>query len=54
MFNFFVKTKFANIINIIAKNEIIPELTNHKLTENKLIKKFDNLINQNHLQKQQI
>ena len=54
-FSFFVKTKFANIINIMAKREIIPELTNHNLTLKKLIKKFDLLIkNFNEQQKQVI
>ena len=54
IFSLLVKTKFANIINIIAKKEIIPELTNHNLTINKLINNFDLLINNSELQKKQI
>ena len=54
LFSLFVKTKFANIVNIIAEKEIIPELTNHKLTKNKLIKKFDLLFRSNILQAKQI
>ena len=54
LFSLFVKTKFANIVNIIAEKEIIPELTNHKLTKNKLIKKFDLLFRSNILQEKQI
>ena len=55
LFSFFVKTKFANIINIMAKREIIPELTNHNLTCKKLINKFNLLItNFNEQQKQVI
>lgn len=53
-FSLFVKTKFANIINIIAKNEIIPELINHNLTKEKLVKNFDLLFNSRNLQEKQI
>ena len=54
LFSFLVKTKYANIINIISKKEIIPELTNHNLTSKKLIKKFDVLINNDKLQQLQV
>jgi len=53
-FSLFVKTKFANIINIIAKNEIIPELINHNLTKKRLVKNFDLLFNSKNLQEKQI
>ena len=54
LFSLFVKTKFANIINIIAKKEIVFELTNHNLTKKRLIKKFDLLFRSNILQEWQI
>ena len=53
-FSFFVKTKFANIVNIIAEKEIVPELTNHNLTKKKLIKKFDLLFKSDILQENQV
>ena len=54
LFSLLVKTKFANIVNIIAKKEIVPELTNHNLTKKSLIKKFDLLLKNNILQEKQI
>tara|TARA_Y100000590_G_scaffold470448_1_gene665069 strand:+ start:17307 stop:18434 length:1128 start_codon:yes stop_codon:yes gene_type:complete len=54
LFSFFVKTKFANIINIMAKKSIIPEITNHKLNISKLKFSFDSLIKNEKLQKLQI
>ncbi len=42
--SFFVKAKFANLINILQNNMIIPELTNSKLKKNIFIKKFNDLI----------
>lgn len=42
--SFFVKVKFANIINILENKMIIPELTNSKLSKNVFIKKFNNLL----------
>ena len=54
IFSFLVKVKFANLINIIANKEIIPELVNHKLNSKKLINKFDHLIINNTLLENQI
>ena len=54
LFSLLVKTKFANIVNIISKKEIVPELTNHNLTKKSLIKKFDLLLKNNILQEKQI
>lgn len=41
----FVKISFANIINIIEKEMVIPELTNSKLNKKIFVQKFDELIN---------
>ncbi len=52
MINFFiikmlVKVKFANIINIAAKHEIIPELLQSKCNGKKIFKEVDRLLNNN-------
>ena len=39
-----VKTKFANIINIAAKEEIIPELLQSNCNANNIFKKVDDFI----------
>ena len=54
IFSFLVNVKFANLINIIANKEIIPELVNHKLNSKKLINKFDHLIMNKTLMQNQI
>ena len=41
---FFVNVKYVNIINIIQKKMIIPELLNSKLNKKMFLKKFDELI----------
>ncbi len=41
----FVKVKNACLINIISKKSIIPEIINSNLTNKKLIKEFENLLN---------
>lgn len=41
----FVKVKYANIINIIENDMIIPEITNSSLNKNTFINGFKNLIN---------
>ena len=43
----FVKIPFANIINIIEREMVIPELTNSKLNKMIFVQKFDDLINNN-------
>ena len=50
MINFFiikmlVKVKFANIINIAAKEEIIPELLQSKCNPTNIYNKVDELLN---------
>ena len=40
-----VKTKFANIINIAAKEEIIPELLQSKCNSNNIFKIVSNYLN---------
>ena len=40
---FFVKVKYANIINIMADKMIIPEITNSKLNNNNFLKAFKKL-----------
>ena len=42
---YFIKVKFANLINIFANKMIIPELTNFNLTKKKFIDEFTLLIN---------
>ena len=54
IFKLLVKVKYANLINIMAKKEIIPEIINSKLTNNNLFECFNNLINSEINQKNQI
>ena len=42
---FFIKIKFANILNIINNSMIIPELTNSNLNKKKFLIKFIDLLN---------
>ena len=42
--SFFIKIKFANILNILENKMIIPEITNSNLKKNIFIKQFDNLL----------
>ena len=42
--NFFVKVKYANIINIMANNMIIPEIVNSKLNMIKFSELFKKLV----------
>ena len=46
----FVKVKYACIINIMAKDMIIPEITNSKLNETSILNGFKELYN-NYLNK---
>ncbi len=41
---FFIRIKFANILNILENKMIIPEITNSKLKKNIFIKQFNNLL----------
>jgi len=50
----FVKVRYANIINIIANDMIIPELTNSNLTKNKFIKCFIKLVTDSDSNKKQL
>ena len=52
----FIKVKFANILNIIDSQMIIPEITNFKLKKNIFLKLFDELMvgNKNKLQIKEI
>ena len=43
--NFFVYVKYANIINIMAENMIIPEITNSKLNKSAILINFKKLLN---------
>ncbi len=43
--SFFVKVRFASIINIFEKKMIIPELVNSKLNKNDFISNFNTLLN---------
>ena len=54
IFKFLVKVKYANLINIMAEKEIIPEIINNNLTNNNLFNCFENLINSEINQKNQI
>ena len=42
--HFFVYTKYANIINILAKDIIIPEITNSNLNKNTILEGFKKLL----------
>ena len=52
--SFFVKIRFANIINIIENKMIIPELVNSNLKKNIFIKQFNYLLNNSIEQTKQI
>ena len=41
---FFIRIKFANILNILENKMIIPEITNSNLKKNFFIKQFNNLL----------
>ena len=41
---FFIRIKFANILNILENKMIIPEITNSNLKKNIFIKQFNNLL----------
>ena len=43
--NFFVYVRYANIINIMAKDMIIPEITNSSLNKNSILINFKKLLN---------
>jgi lipid-A-disaccharide synthase len=47
----FVKTKFANILNIIAQKEIIPELIQEKCNSNEIYNKAKEFIDNEILRK---
>jgi lipid-A-disaccharide synthase len=42
--SFFIRIKFANILNILENKMIIPEITNSNLKKNVFIKQFNNLL----------
>ena len=44
MLRFFIRIKFANILNILENKMIIPEITNSNLKKNVFIKKFNKLL----------
>ncbi len=50
----FVKVKYANLINIISNQMIIPEVVNSKLNKKKLLDSFLNLLNNKKNQENQI
>ena len=50
----FVKVKYANLINIISNQMIIPEVVNSNLNEKKLLNIFLNLYNDKKKQETQI
>jgi len=59
MINFFivkmlVKVKFANIINIAANEEIIPELLQSDCNSTNMYNTVDKLLNDNHALKSQL
>jgi len=59
MINFFivkmlVKVKFANIINIAANEEIIPELLQSDCNSTNIYNTIDKLLNDNHALKRQL
>ena len=54
LFKPFVKVKYANIINIISDQMIIPEVVNSNLNKRKLLDSFLNLFNSKENQEEQI
>ncbi len=54
LFKPFVRVKYANIINIISNQMIIPEIVNSNLTKGKLLNSFVNLFNNKNNQENQI
>ena len=50
----FVRVKYANLINIISDQMIIPEVVNSNLSKRKLLDNFINLLNSKENQKNQI
>ena len=54
IFKPFIKVKYANIINIISKQMIIPEVVNSNLNKRKLLDCFLNLLNNRKNQERQI
>ena len=54
IFRPFVKVKYANIVNIISNQMIIPELVNSNLNKRKLLNIFINLLNSKKKQENQI
>ena len=54
LFKPFVKVKYANIINIISNQMIIPEVVNSNLNERNLLNSFLNLLNNKKNQENQI
>ncbi len=52
--SFFVKVRYANILNIINKKEIIPEITNSNLNSKIFIQKFKKLLYDENLNSNQI
>ena len=49
-----VKTRYANILNIISNSEIIPELLQTNCNPNKIFSVFESFIENPHLQKEQL
>ena len=54
LFKPFVRVKYANIINIVSDQMIIPEIVNSNLTKRKLLNSFTNLFNSKNNQENQI
>ena len=49
-----VKVKYANIINIAAEDEVIPELIQSNCNSNKIFSEVSNYLNDNQLMQNQI
>ncbi len=54
IFSFFIKIRFANILNILNNRMIIKEVVNKDLNRNNLLKAFDNLLNNKNFRDEQI
>ena len=54
IFKPFVRVKYANIINIISNQMIIPEVTNSNLNKRRLLNCFLNLLNDKNFEEKQI
>ena len=54
IFSFFVKVKFANILNILSNKMIVHEVVNNNLSKKNLLASFEILLNDKNFRDRQI